>query len=424
MNSQTSSSQPLVIIGIDWADCKHDAWIIDPHGSRDHQTIEHDPAVIAEWVESLHQRFPGHRLLIALEQSRGPLIAALAGHSELELYPINPSQLASYRAALYPSGRKNDLIDAELLASFLESHRDVMRPWRPDSVETRQIAALTELRRKLVDERKRLVSKLRSTLKWYFPLVLKLTRRELHNGLILELLNRWPTLEKLRRAHPRTLRQFFAQHCVNDEDRQTKLIETIRAAVPLTKDEAIVETNARYVQVLARQIGELNAGIDDFDKQLQELVAQHPDAPLFRACPGAGDALVPRLIAAFGSDRDRLRSAEDLQCYSGIAPLTKESGNSKFVRKRIACPKFLRQTFHEFADHARKWSTWSRAFYEMKRSAGMKHQAAVRALAYKWIRILYRCWKTQTPYSEATHLAHLKQKGSPVVAFLDNGVKS
>lgn len=419
MNPQTPSSQPIVSIGIDWADCKHDVWIIAPRAVQNHETIEHDPAAIAEWVASLKERFPGHRLLIALEQSRGPLIAALADYEELELYPLNPKQLSSYRDALYPSGRKNDRVDAELLARFLVAHRDAVRPWRPDSVETRRIAAMSELRRKLVDERKRLVSKLRSTLKLYFPLVLKLTRRELHNGLILELLDRWPTLEKLKRAHPRTLRQFFAKHRITDEDRQSQLIDTIRAAAALTKDKAIVETNSVYVQVIVRQIGELNEGIGDFEDQLQELVAQHPDAPLFRACPGAGDAMVPRLIAGFGSDRDRYQSAEELQCYSGIAPIEKESGNSKFVLKRIACPTFLRQTFHEFADQARKWSTWSRAFYQMKRAAGMKHQAAVRALAYKWIRILFRCWKTHTPYSEATYLAQLKRKGSPVVAFLE-----
>jgi transposase len=419
MNSQNSSVQPFVSIGVDWADRKHDAWIMAPRGGQDHEVVEHDPAVIAQWVASLKERFPGHRLLIALEQSRGPLIAALAGYPELELYPLNPKQLSSYRDALYPSGRKNDRVDAELLARFLASHRDAVRPWRPDSVETRQIAALSELRRKLVDERKRLVSKLRSTLKVYFPLLLKLTKRDLHNDLILDLLRRWPTLEQLQRAHPRTLRQFFAKYRIADEDRHTKLIETIRAAVALTKDKAIVETNARYVQVLARQVGELNEGISDFEDQLQELVAQHPDAPLFRACPGAGDAMVPRLIAGFGSDRDRYQSAEELQCYSGIAPIEKESGNSKFVLKRIGCPTFLRQTFHEFADHARKWSTWSRAFYQMKRAAGMKHQAAVRTLAYKWIRILFRCWKTRTPYSEATYLAQLRRKGSPIVAFLE-----
>jgi hypothetical protein len=86
--------------------------------------------------------------------------------------------------------------------------------------------------------------------------------------------------------------------------------------------------------------------------------------------------------------------------------------------RRHACPKFLRQTFHEFADHARQWSAWSKAFYALKRATGMKHHAAVRALAFKWIRILLQLWKTRTTYSEALYLQHLQQKRSPLLQYL------
>ena len=84
-------------------------------------------------------------------------------------------------------------------------------------------------------------------------------------------------------------------------------------------------------------------------------------------------SLVPRLIVAFGSDRDRYNSAEQIQCQSGIAPVTRKSGKQKRVSRRRACPKFLKQTFHEFADHARKCSRWSKAFDNRKRAAGCAH---------------------------------------------------
>ncbi len=89
--------------------------------------------------------------------------------------------------------------------------------------------------------------------------------------------------------------------------------------------------------------------------------------------------------------------------------------------KRRGCPKFLRQTFHEFADHARKWSRWARAYYTMKRDAGFKHNAAVRALAYKWIRIIYHLWSTNTLYDEAYYIEQLTRRNSPVINFLQNG---
>ena len=41
---------------------------------------------------------------------------------------------------------------------------------------------------------------------------------------------------------------------------------------------------------------------------------------------------------------------------------------------------------------------------------------AIRALAFKWIRILHRCWMDRKPYDEAKYLMALKAKGSPLVA--------
>jgi hypothetical protein len=79
--------------------------------------------------------------------------------------------------------------------------------------------------------------------------------------------------------------------------------------------------------------------------------------------PGAGDALVPRLIVAFGTQRDRYQSAYEMQCYSGIAPVMEASGNSQWVHFRFICPKFLRQTFHEFAGCSIQQSEWARAYY-------------------------------------------------------------
>jgi hypothetical protein len=101
----------------------------------------------------------------------------------------------------------------------------------------------------------------------------------------------------------------------------------------------------------------------------------------------------------------------------GIAPVTKRSGKSCHIQRRFACPKFLRQTFHEFADHARQWSSWSKAYYEAHRAKGKKHHATVRSLAFKWIRIIYRLWQNRSTYDEAHYLATLEKRHSPLAAI-------
>ena len=126
------------------------------------------------------------------------------------------------------------------------------------------------------------------------------------------------------------------------------------------------------------------------------------------------------MLSAFGSNRDRFQCAAEVQNLSGIAPVTERSGKSCWVHWRLACPKFLRQSFHEFAAQSILFSQWARAFYDQLRARGASHHAAVRTLAYKWIRILFRCWKTRTPYDEQIYLASLRRRGSPLCAALSN----
>lgn len=415
---ETLSRLGPIIVGIDWADREHAVCLVDPQGRETVSSLPQSPEDIDEWASELAVRFPGQVIDVALEQSKGALVYALLKYEHIQLYPINPKQLARYREALSPSGSKDDPSDARLLAQFLQHHQALLRPLKPDTVATRKLASLAEMRRKIVDERTRLTLQLHSALKQYFPQLIDLGPHRL--ALQLELLLRWPTLASLKRVHPKTLRTFLRKHGLRQEERQTDFIESIRGAVPLTRDEAIIEPQALYASLLARQIQQLSRTIIDFEKQIAVSTQKHPDQHIFRALPGAGDALVPRLIAAFGTDRERFDSAEQVQCYSGIAPITKQSGKSRYVCARFACPKFLRQTFHEFADQARKWSSWSAAFYRHKRESGFRHQAAVRALAFKWIRIIFQLWKTRDIYDEARYIQRLRQRNSPIVKLLNS----
>jgi transposase len=408
-----------VFVGIDWADREHALCIARPDGATARQTLEHTPEAIAAWVAQVRGQFPKRPIRVALEQSKGALVNALRQFAELELYPINPKQLARYRDAVYPSGSKDDPHDAELLARFLMNHQEQLRPDAPLDDESRRLDELSLLRRKLVDDRKTLWQKLESTLKQYFPQLRGWCPGKSWEGVLLAVIRRWPSLAELKRAHPRILRRFLGEHGVSNEQEQTEWINNIRPAQPLTGDACLIEPRTQYAQNIARQIEQLNQGIAEFDERLEEAAANHPDAQLFRSLPGAGKVMAPRLMAAFGSDRGQYESAEQIQAKSGIAPITKQSGKTRFVLKRYACPKYLRQTFHEFAEFARRFSDWSRAFYKMKRAAGMKHNAAIRALAYKWIRIIFRVWQTRIPYSETRYIEQLRQKNSPVINFLE-----
>jgi len=135
----------------------------------------------------------------------------------------------------------------------------------------------------------------------------------------------------------------------------------------------------------------------------------------FRKAAPTAAAGFPAPSSARGEDRERFHSAAEVQRYSGIAPVTERSGNTSWVHWRWACSNFVRQTFVEWAEKTVYHSFWAGAYYRQQRSKGANHHTAVRALAFKWIRILYRCWKSRTPYNESLYLKALQRRGSSLL---------
>lgn len=401
-------------VGLDWADQSHALCVqVNGSSSREFSTLAPTPEAVHAWVSQLRARFAGHPVAIALEQSRGAVIYALRSYDFLVLYPIPPHSLASYRKSFASSGAKDDPTDAELLLELICLHRDRFRPWAPDDTATRTLQLLTEYRRCCVDQRTALIERLTALLKGYFPQALEWAGA-LDQDAAGDFLQQWPHLGAVQQASVEQLRAHVRRTGRRLAPDVAAWQKQIRAARPLTTDPAIVEPSQLMVQAAAAQVRVLNAAIAQFEQRIQAVFQDHPDRPLFEGLPGAGAALKPRLLAAFGSDRDRFQQAQEVQQLSGIAPVTERSGKGCYIHWRWACPRFVRQTFHEFAQHSLARSVWARAYYQQQRARGKGHHAAVRALAYKWIRILFRCWKDRTPYDEHRYLRSLQRRRSPL----------
>ena len=407
-------------VGIDWADAKPDVCLQTAASTkREYCQIEHTPEAIDAWVTTLRTRFNGQPVAICLELNKGPLVSALRKYDFLVLFPINPLMLARYREAFTPSRAKDDPTDAALQLELLLTHRDKLQPLRPQSPTMRALAQLVEHRRRVVGDKVRITNRLTSTLKNYFPHVLHWFQ-EKDTVIFCDFLSRWPTLKAAQLARRATLDTFFRAHHVRYADVIAQRIQAIKAATPLTTDEGVIAPNALLVQALIAQLRATLQAIADFDSAIAQRAQSHPDFSLFQALPGAGPVFAPRLLVAFGEQRERYTSAAELQKYAGIAPVTERSGKKSWVHWRLQCPKFVRQTFVEWAAESIRHSFWAGVFYQQQRDKGKAHQAAVRALAFKWIRILSRCWQDRTPYDESVYLQALKRRSAPLLHNLVN----
>jgi transposase len=407
-------------VGIDWADAKHDV-CLQAVGSATGECsqLDHQPEAIDAWARALQERFAGRPVAVCLELNKGPLVYALRQYAFLVLFPGNPGTLAKDREAFTPSHAKDDPTDAELQLELLLKHRDKLQPLAPQSAALHALEQLVEQRRRLVGDNVRITNRLTSTLKNYFPHVLEWFDDK-DTTLFCDFLAQWPTLKAAQLARRATLERFFHAHHVRYADVIDKRIQAIKSATPLTTDEGVITPHALLVQALIAQLRAILPAIADFDHAIAHRAREHPDFPLFAALPGAGAVFAPRLLVAFGEQRARYTSAAELQKYAGIAPVTERSGNKTWVHWRWQCPTCLRQTFVEWAAESIRHSFWARAYYQQQRDKGTAHQAAVRALAFNWIRILFRCWQNRTPYNESTYLSALKRRGSPLLHNLAN----
>jgi transposase len=270
-----------------------------------------------------------------------------------------------------------------------------------------------------VDLRTQLTNRLKAHLKSYYPQALCLAGDELYTTLACDFLLRWPSLAAVKRARCATLRQFYIDHNSRRREVIAERIELIERSVPLHNDAALLEAAVLTTRLLAAQLKQLVASIAEFETRIEELFSSQEDSFIFQSLPGAGAVHSARLLAALGSDRGKFRDAAAVQQYSGIAPIIKESGNTRRVQRRYAKPKFIHQSFVEYAHQSIKHCTWAKAFYDSQRQKGKGHYAAVRALAFKWIRILFRCWQERVPYDENRYVVALQRSRSPLCQQLD-----
>src|SRR6185436_14050569 len=409
-----------LIIGLDRSDKKADLYFIDTRTAQRHkQSLDTSPEALHQWLAQLRQQHPQGKLAICLEQPATSLILFLENYSWITLFPINPITLQKFREAFVTSRAKDDGKDSQYLAELLLTHHQKLKPWQPDDSQTRQLQQWVVHRRAVIDERTGLTNRLKALLKQYFPQALELCGEDLWRPLATAFLLKWPTLQCLQKTKKEKLKEFYYLQGSRSQKLIEQRLERLAKAIALTDEMAVLQSHTLRIQLICRQLMLLHQTIEEFDRNISAAFQQHPDRQIFAALPGAGPVLAPRLLASMGSERDRFARAQNLQRFSGIAPVTKQSGAKCCIHRRYLCPQFTKQSFHEYAQQSILYIRSAAAYSWHQRTKGCPHHTAVRALAFKWQRIIWKCWQTRTIYKEEIYEAALKKSSSPIIHLLD-----
>lgn len=378
----------------------------------DERDLSSSPEAMDAWWHDLRRDHPGARIAVAFEQPAPNLIAFFAARRPTAIYALNPSATFSYRNAMTVSHARNDQSDARDQAHLVAHAHTKLRAWTPPAAQIEHLERLSRNRRKLVDQRTRLTNRLQATLKRYYPQALDLLHEDLWRQMNLDFLRRWPQPAKLCQAPLSRLRAFYLKHNSRSEKRWQDRTAVIKAMVLLGQPNPADELE---MLVMLDQIEVLNKGIATHERATADLFATEGEAAQrVAALPGAGPIYAPRLYTALVRHMPQCDNPESLAAAVGIAPVTDQSGRMRKVYRRMRCDNFTRQSFVEWAKESWKHSVWAEAYYHQREAQGHGFHAIMRALAYKWIRILWRCWHDGVAYDETKYLARLRAKGSPL----------
>jgi len=407
-------SERTAFAGFDWASDHHDVVVVDGRG-----TVVEDFRIeeTAEGWQRLRERLCRYAdLAVVVETCCGSAVERLL-EAGFAIYPVNPMAAKRYRERKAPAGTKTDRMDAWSLADALRSDGHAWRALQPDDPLTVELRLLCRDEIGLIAQRTALINQLRAALREYYPVALQAfedwTMRSSW-----AFVERFPTPAALVQAGKRRWEKFLHTHKLYRPETYASRLALFATADQFCGSPAVTQAKSMLATGLAVQLRVLQDQLDRYRARIEELFARHPDHDLFGSLPGAGCKLAPRLLAELGDDRARFDSAEGLQCYVGTAPVSYQSGKVRKARFRRSCNKLLRQTVHLWAGLSLKVCPWAQAYYEKKRSEGKSYACALRCLAQRWLKILWKMWQTRTRYDAELHQRNQVRHGSWVIALI------
>lgn len=407
---------------VDWARGHHDLCVVDAAGAiafelRIDDTPEGWAGMRAKLAELQAPEGSPAVVGFCIETSSGPAVERLL-EAGLTVFPLNPKAAERYRDRKAPAGAKSDRLDAFCFADALRTDGHLWRPLRPQDALTHELRLLCRDEITLISQRTAMVNQLQAALNEYYPTALAAFDDWTAAG-SWEFVIAFPTPHQLASAGKRKHEKFLHAHKLYRPQTYARRLELFAGAgKSASPNPAVTAAKSLLAVSLTKQLRTLQAQLDEYRDRINSLFGRHPDRELFGSLPGAGEKIAPRLLAELGTDRQVFKDPEALQCYAGAAPVTQQSGRSRRVLFRRACNKVLRATLHLWADRSRVKAPWADAYYHHKREQGMNHAAAVRCLAMRWLKILWKMWNERVAYDGDRHLKDQIKHGSWVISLL------
>ncbi|MEO3939308.1 IS110 family transposase [Dermatophilaceae bacterium Soc4.6] len=387
--------------GWDWASTIHGVCLLDDDGvTIKTWMVKHtDSELAAVFAELAELGDPG-LIPVAIERGEGLVVGliAQAGHPVLM---VEPAAFKASRPRWGAAGAKSDAADAFMLADYARTDGHRLRRVEPLAQATRELTALVRARTAMVEARTAASNQLWAILAEHWPGAAQVFQK-LTSQIALAFLADYPTPRSAARLGEGRMHQFCRRHSYRGGKSPAELVSRLRSA-PTSADPIAEKVLETIVRSFVAQLGLLNAEITGLERQLADTLATHPKAALLKTLPRVATVSLAALVAEIGPLLERCDNPEQVAAMCGAAPVTKASGKSRNVGFRYTANKPARVATTSFADNSRHSSAWAGDSYRRARARGARHPHAVRILARGWVRVIWACWTTDTPYDPSRH---------------------
>lgn len=399
----------MKFIGLDWKDKGYTVSIIDEEGNNLSVSfdIEKNPHGFSSLVEEINNYSSGYKdVLIGIEEAREPIVDYLLtlGYT---VYLIPPNMIKSLRKRHSGSGSHSDETDSYVIADAVRTDRSRLEVIEKKDDKVKETELLYRQLKVLDKDKNRLLNRLQSFLKEYFPVFLDFFN-DVGCSTALAFLKKYPTFEDVKKLSKEEIRNFLQDHNCYLDSVLNKIFRAINRK-QMEINPVIIKTRKESIVYLANQLELINQEQRDYQRKLKGILGREMDAEIFKSLPAAGEKTVPGLFIIFGKDRDRYEKAEGINALSGMVPVTKSSGNWKDHFFRFGCNRLYRNIITLWANASLNESEWARSYYNKKRAEGKSHYHALRCLGRLWIKVAFALWKKREKYNEDKHMAAVQK---------------
>jgi transposase len=388
-------------VGWDWGSEGHDVTVLDEAGQiLERFALSHDEAGLEAALQRLRRHGAPAALPVAIETSHGLVVERLleAGHP---VVPVHPNAFHAARPRWGAARAKSDPGDSYRLADYLRTDGHRLRRLRPLDPTTRELQALVRARGEQLKARVAATNQLAALLERHWPGPLHLFSG-LDTRVAMAFLDRYPTPQSAVRLGEDGLARFLERQRYSGRRSAAELLARLRAA-PRVADPLPAESVALMVRTLVRLVRTLVDSLAELERAMAALLARHAGAGLLAQLPGTAAVSLAKLVAEVVPVVERAADVEHACAEAGASPVTRRSGKSCSVHFRRAVNKRARDALALFADGSRRSSAWAARLYQDARARGKDHPHAVRILMRAWLRVIWACWHTRSPYDPSQH---------------------